>query len=147
MEPVKVARDVITWSVIATHVGLPLILLMLGWLVKQNKDARTQMSKSIDTLTEAVQAVHTELQHYRETWIDRRENLLEIINSQFTVAQTACREMTDIQLAGLKEGQTLVCTKIDDLKKERVLKWGGQEKLNTKLLTHMADSKLHNKDL
>lgn len=147
MEPTPDVYSLEALPNLLLHLAIPLILFLLGWLLKQNRDAKITMGLAITTLTDAVNSVQKELQHYRETWIDRREHLLEIINTQFTQAQANCREVTDLQLAGLKEGQLLVCTKIDDLKKDRVVKWEGQDKLNTKLLTHMADSKLHNKGL
>lgn len=145
MEPID-AREVVEWADVATHVGFPLILFMLGWLIKQNRDARAQMGKAIDTLTEAVNSVQHELQQYRETWIDRREALIDIITTHCESAQGACRALVKIQLSSLSAGQENVCKKIDDLQKKRNNKWEQQEKLNSKLISHLDNVALH-KDL
>lgn len=145
MEPI-VAKEVVEWGDVATHIGFPLVLFLLGWLIKQNKDARAQMGKAIETLTIAVNSVQHELQTYRETWIDRREALIDIITAHCNDAQGACRALVELQLDGLTKGQENVCAKIDDMQKKRNSKWEKQEKLNSKLLIHLDNKALH-KDL
>jgi len=144
LEPIATATEVVEWGDVATHIGFPLVLFLLGWLIKQNKDARAQMGKAIETLTIAVNSVQLELQHYRETWIDRREALIDIITAHCQDAQGACRALVEVNLGNLKEGQKNVCEKIDEQKAQRNKKWQQQEALNNKIRSHLNDRKLHN---
>lgn len=136
--------DPIGWGEFVTHIGIPAVTFLLAWLVRQNSQAKAAMIKNVETLTTAVESVRSELQQYRETWIDRRESLIEIITAHCQDAQGACRALVEIQLGSLKEGQQNVCNKIDELKTQRNKKWEQQEKLNNKIRTHLSDRKLHN---
>ena len=127
------------------HIGIPIMLFLLGWIMKQNRDAKVRMEEAIKMLTDAVTSVEQELQTYREGWIDRREVLLGIVAQHCSDAQTACRGNFNLRLDGLKEGQENVCVKIDELKLARNQKWEQQESLNRTVLAHVNDTKLHNK--
>lgn len=129
------------------HIALPIIMFLLAWLLKQNRDAKIQMNKAIDTLTTAVESVKAELQNYRETWIDRREALIGIITSHCTDSQGACRTLVEVQLAGIKQSQEKICQKLDDLKRRRKTRWEKQEDLNHRFIAHMGDKEKHNKSL
>jgi hypothetical protein len=155
LEPIV---DPIEWSDFVIHIAVPLVLFLLAWLIKQGRDARLQMSAGINeskesmneavgTLTAAVDAVKTELQQYRETWIERRESLIDIITKHCNENMGACRALVDLQLGSLKEGQEHVCNKIDELKKSENTKWEKQEEFNLKLVTHINDKTIHKKEL
>ena len=126
-------------------VSMPVILVLVGIIYKQNKESRTSLTETVNKLTEAIDAIKKELQTYREGWIDRREVLLGIVAQHCADAQSACRGNFNLRLDGLKEGQENVCVKIDELKLARNQKWEQQENLNRNMLAHVNDTKLHNK--
>jgi hypothetical protein len=131
------------WSDFVIHFGIPCVLFLLAWLVRQNNQARTAMIDNVKTLTDSVETIRNELQTYREGWMDRRESLIDIITAHCRDAQGACRKVVELQLVGLTKGQENVCNKIDALQKKRNHKWEEQDKLNVKLIIHMDNSGIH----
>ena len=121
-------------------VSVPVILVLVGIIYKQNKEGRTSLHTTVNALTEAVTAIKDELQTYREGWIDRREAFMEIILNHCAQTRGSCREVIDLRMDKLHEENVLTCKKIDELKVDRNERWNKQEKLNTKLIGHLGKS-------
>jgi len=133
----------VTYADIVIHLGLPLVLFMLGWLVKQNRDARIAMVENIGKLTKSIRSVEKELANYQTTWMHRKESLLDTFTKQCETTQGACRALVEIQLTSLKDAHINILQKLDSHKSFCHGCWNKQDDFNKKLLAHIADTKLH----
>lgn len=135
----------VTYAEIVMHIGLPLILFMLALLIKQNRDARIAMANNIERVTKSIRNVEKELTNYQTTWMTRKESLLNTFRKQCEQTQGACRALVEIQLETLRAAHDKILEDIGCNKDFCEKHWTKQDEFNAKVLSHLADTKLHNR--
>lgn len=132
-----------SWKDLGIFVGVPLLLVILGWVLKQVRDTKVDTFGAVKELSAKVSGVRQEVQQYREGWLDRREALINIIAKHCGDSQSSCMRLWQVQIDSLKKGQVDVCNKIDALNVTRNNKWTKQDRLNQRFLEHILDKKVH----
>jgi hypothetical protein len=147
------------------HVAIPIIMLLLGWIMKQNRDSRIDMRQALEVLSLAVSDAKEGLQEYRESWMDRRESTLDLMLTQCEQRRSACCNLWQTKIKQLDDKTDAACMKIVDAQKKFARKWEKQEKVNhttsvyqteasikwkridehmKRLNEHLMDKRLHN---
>lgn len=142
------------------HVAIPIIMLLLGWIMKQNRDSRLDVKEALDVLSGAVNDAQRQLQEYRETWMDRREATLDLMLAQCSQRQTACSALQEAKIKQLDDKTTAACKKIEHTQRQFSKQWEKQHKINEahnihnseakvrwkRIDNHIKDMKAHTKD-
>lgn len=124
------------------HVAIPVIMLLLGWIMKQNRDSRIDMRIAIDKLSTATEEGQQALQQYRETWMDRREATLDLMLAQCSQRQTACATIQETKMKQLDDKTTAACKKIEHTQHQFALQWEKQHKINEAFNIHNNEAKV-----
>jgi hypothetical protein len=116
------------------HVAIPIIMLLLGWIMKQNRDSRIDMKQALEALSLAVSDARTGLQEYRESWMDRREGTLDLMLGQCQQRQEHCQGVTSEKIKQLDKRTIAACDKIAATQEKFQKRFEGQQKINQEAL-------------
>ena len=124
------------------HVAIPIIMLLLGWIMKQNRDSRIDMSKALEALSTAVGDAKESLQEYRESWMDRREGTLDLMLNQCQQRQEHCQGVTSEKIKQLDKRTIAACDKIAATQKKFAEQWEKQFTINEHIGKHDTEARL-----
>ena len=110
------------------------IVVLILWILRRQGTITDKIGDKLDGFQKEIGSVKAEVVGYRESWEKRKDGLLETFNRICHERQESCAGLVDTKLEGVDKSFSHVCTKVNEIKRDRERRWSKQDEINADVI-------------
>jgi hypothetical protein len=130
--------EIISWADTAL---MAFIVVLIIWILRRQGTITDNISSKLETFDTKLGNLNSEIIGYKESWDTRKNGILKSFDSLCHERQGACAGLVDTKLEGIDKSFKHVCSKFDDIKRDRERRWQKQDGINEDFLRHHGERK------